>query len=266
VAKKKKEGGISGYKIRGEGLQTGKRKDKIESIYFHLKNAFNESKKIALENSIPKILVSDISSSLFCEWQKILEVRYGKFETEEMVRGTEIHNIYFDYETVSEDEIDRLIRAGETVETTFKVGFIWNDESTGIHLFISGEPDAVLFKNGKVERIIELKTRRKFEVYSSDILQAGIYALCVEKMLGIQDDDIIIDIRVKLAGNLSEKVWNSDEQSWIFRFGDIRDDITKKLSDILNFFLGMREPKTPESPAHCRFCIYKDYCDRKLIE
>ena len=233
------------------------------SIYTKLKNAFDEITRFAFDLSLPKIFVSDISSSLYCEWRKVLELKLGRIETDDMIRGTQIHNEYFAFEQMDEDEINKLIRMGERVEVLLKVGFIWKDYDTGVSVFISGVPDSVVFSNGRIERIIELKTRRRPEIYSSDILQVGIYALCIENMLKGEAhdpiiDDIILDIRVKVVDALPH------ERSWEFRFGELKHEVLTNMSYVLDFWIGKRDAKIPSSPSICRTCQYRNFCDKKL--
>lgn len=235
-----------------------------KSIYAKLKNAFDEIAKFASELSLPKIFVSDISSSLYCEWRKVLELRLGRIETDDMIRGTRIHNEYFAFEQMGEDEIDNLIRMGERVEVLIKVGFIWKDYDTGVSVFISGVPDSIVFSNGRIERIIELKTRRRPEIYSADILQVGIYALCIENMLKEEEvydaiDDITLDIRVKVVDTPPH------EKSWEFCFGDLKREVLANMSHVLDFWIGKRDAKISSSPLICKGCQYRNFCEKKLV-
>ncbi len=219
---------------------------------------FSSLSSFAYINSIPKIFVSDISSSLFCEWKKYLEIKYGTEETQDMIRGKMIHQDYFRYEHIDFRYADELLASGKELSFTMKVGFIWIDKDTGRKVMLSGEPDSILFARDGVKKITELKTRRNSEVHSSDVLQVGIYGICIEKMLDISLDKVELEIRVK-------NIVNDDEISKTFFLGDIKMETKKKLTDILDFWLAKREPKIAESSSICRVCNFRKICDRKLI-
>ena len=230
-----------------------------KTILYRIHERFSQISNFAIKNKIPRIFVSDISSSLFCEWRKILEIKHGKPETEEMILGTKIHEEYFAYELESIDELEKIISRGETIGLTTKVGFIWEEKNQDFKVMISGEPDLMIFSERKLKKIVELKTRRTYDIFSSDILQLGIYALCIEKMTGENLKDLQLEIRVKVVSD------NLKEFSRNFYYKDIRDGILDELKSSLDFWLGKRDPKTPTSKNICFSCYFREICDRKLV-
>jgi|GEM_PF-936149 len=230
-----------------------------KTILYRIYERFSEISNFAIKNKIPRIFVSDISSSLFCEWRKILEIKHGKVETEEMILGTKIHEEYFAYELESLDELEKIISRGETIGLTTKVGFIWEEKNQDLKVMISGEPDLMIFSENKLRKIVELKTRKTYKIFSSDILQLGIYALCIEKMTGENLKDLLLEIRVKVVAD------NLKEFSQNFYYKDIRDGILDELKSSLDFWLGKREPKIPTSKNICLSCYFREICNRKLV-
>ncbi len=228
-----------------------------KSILYLICSKFLELSDLAKRERIPRVFISDISSSVYCEWRKILEFRYGKKDTEEMVLGRKLHDEFFAYDISDIDEIEKLILKGEKVGITTKVGFIWEDEKTKLRTFITGEPDLMIFSGEKIEKIVELKTRKKAEVYSSDIIQLGLYSLSIEKMIGDFQYDFSLEVIVKST---------SDKNlfSQVFSFSDVKNTIFEEFKRIMDFILGKRPPSVASSQRICTSCLYQNLCSRRF--
>jgi CRISPR/Cas system-associated exonuclease Cas4 (RecB family) len=218
---------------------------------------FFELSEIAKSENIPRVFISDISSSVYCEWRKVLELRYGKVDTDEMILGRKLHEEFFSYDLTDVSEIDSLVLKGERVGVATRVGLMWEDGESGARVFITGEPDLIIFSDGKIERIVELKTRKKAEVYSSDIIQLGLYSICIENMVGGLPYDINLEVIVKST---------SDEKSFseTFSFSDVRNFVFEEFKRIMEFFLGKRQPSIASSQKICLSCSYKNVCEKRL--
>ncbi len=212
------------------------------------------------KNRIPRIFVSDISSSIYCEWRKILESKFGFEATPEMERGLRIHNSLFPYEKIVPEEADKVLEAKGDLEITLKLGFIWEDFQINKKVLISGIPDRIFFESGRLKRISELKTRKNQDVYVSDIIQCGLYAICIERMLPdiVEIKDLELEIKVL-------NVVDQSMRSEIFFFRDLKQAVENTVSDIMDFWLGKREPKVSASKNLCSLCYFRTLCDKKLI-
>jgi CRISPR/Cas system-associated exonuclease Cas4 (RecB family) len=227
-----------------------------KSILHLICSKFLEFSDLARRYKIPRIFISDISSSVYCEWRKILELRYGKSDTEEMTLGRKLHDEFFAYDVSDIDEIDKLILKGERVGVATRVGFIWEDEKTKLRAFITGEPDLIVFSGEKIEKIVELKTRKKPEVYSSDIIQLGLYSISIEKMIGNFPYDFTLEVIVKSTSD-------NNSFSHALSFSDVKNTIFEEFKRIMDFIVGKRPPAVASSQKICISCLYQNLCSRR---
>lgn len=224
------------------------------SIVKRLNQIFHFNDSISKILRMQKVFVSDIADSIHCEWKKILEKMYGKKINKAMKMGTKIHEEYFSYNVKDPDKAEEKMANGETVEFSSKVNFIDRNRK----IIVSGQVDSATFEKDHIVKIVELKTRKELKVYNSDIIQAGTYALCFEKMLKKTLDDLEIQIKVKLRESNQEHL----EQ---YKFGDIRKYVLEKVEKNLDFWANMREPKIADSLSICQICSFFKICDKKKI-
>lgn len=228
---------------------------------------FNYTNSMSKALRYPKIYVSDISESLYCEWRKVLELNYGKVRTAEMKEGTKIHEEFLSFNISDIDEAENQIECGRSVPFSAKVGFIHKEKK----LMISGQVDSAFFYQGYPIKILEFKTRGNPKIYESDILQAGIYALSFERMIGEELDDLEIEILVsqrigreakKDNGSLYSGEVNISES---YRFREIKKYVSERLEYILDFWAGRRAPNTAVSKDICNRCYFYRICNRKIL-
>ncbi|MCS7213988.1 MAG: hypothetical protein NZ927_07230 [Candidatus Calescibacterium sp.] len=234
-----------------------------------INQVFNYTNSISKILRYPKIYVSEISDSLYCEWRKVLELNYGKVRTKEMREGTKIHKEFLSFNISDIDEAEIQIQSGRSVSFPAKVGFIHKEKK----LMVSGQVDSAFFYQDRVVKILEFKTRKNPKIYESDILQAGIYALSFEEMIGKELDDLEIQIVVGQRVDRGSRKHNGSAYSSkveiniseSYRFKEIKKYVSKKLDYILDFWSGRREPNVAFSKDICNNCHFYRICNRKIL-
>lgn len=224
-------------------------------IIKRLNQVFYYNYSISKVLRMKKVFVSDIAESIYCEWRKVLERRHGKIKTQIMELGSKIHEDYFSYNIESFDEAEEKMEKGEVAFFSSKVSFIDHHRK----IIVSGQVDSAAFDNNDIVKIIELKTREKLKIYDSDIIQIGTYALCLEKMLKRNLDDLQLQIVVSSRNSKQDYI----DQN--YRFGEIKVYVLETIEDILDFWSMRREPKISDSSSTCRVCHFFEVCDKRKL-
>lgn len=113
----------------------------------------------------------------YCEYKVHNEIKYGAKTTEEMRVGTLIHEKWLPEEEIDQKKLFKEIQKEETI-----VSFPVVTTLQGIP--IVGKPDGLVFKNGKLVYVMELKTVKSNvqRLWDSEVIQSLAYCLCLDDM------------------------------------------------------------------------------------
>ena len=113
----------------------------------------------------------------YCEYKVHHEIIHGQSTTEEMKKGTLIHEEWLPEEQVDPQELRKELEKEETI-----VSFPVIAEIQGIP--IVGKPDGLIFKKGELKYVMELKTVESNveRLWDSEVVQSLAYCICLDEM------------------------------------------------------------------------------------
>ena len=140
---------------------------------------------------------STLGKQEYCEIKVHHEIIHGQKTTEEMRRGTIIHEEWLPEEKIDQAQLIAELEKEETI-----VSFPVAAEIQGIP--IVGKPDGLVFKKGKLKYVMELKTVESNveRLWDSEVVQSLTYCLCLDEMgFGNEMEIVIPKVRRSLGTN-----------------------------------------------------------------
>ncbi len=229
------------------------------------------------------LTVSEIAQQFYCEHKLCLMYKEGKIETEEKKLGTEIHEEIFRGESVSITELIQKVLTSKIVIATMPIVTIYED------IPIVGIPDAIIFSDGTVSHVIELKTTSRWvgKVFTCEYVQAQLYSYILKREK-LSNSDVVVailkvkrdleidnSVRIKLfkkVHELSNKLLSGAEHvslrgdRYSIHLYHYDYSIESYLTWALGFWKMTREEYVPLSPGKCAKCEYRHLCKyAKLI-
>ncbi|MFB6469662.1 MAG: PD-(D/E)XK nuclease family protein [Vulcanisaeta sp. AZ3] len=221
------------------------------------------------------IAVTEISQQFYCEYKLHLSLTEGTLETPQMSMGTLIHDLILGSGVeVTREELMDKIKNGDLIIASLPLEFTANNA------LIIGIPDAVIFRGGRAEAIVELKTTNKWlgTLFIHEYIQAQLYAYAlVRNKLGdkplvvivkvIRDPSItprlrasILKVIIKYLDELIALPMKVKGKDYTIHFLPYDNTIETHLKWALDYWLNDREPVANPSPGKCMVCEFKNQC------
>ncbi|MHA1910470.1 MAG: hypothetical protein ACTSYA_02130 [Candidatus Kariarchaeaceae archaeon] len=231
----------------------------------------------------------------YCEYKVHHEIIYGQKTTEEMRKGTIIHEEWLPEEQVDPQELAKELEKEETI-----VSFPVYAKIQGVP--IVGKPDGLVFKKGKLKYVMELKTVESNveRLWDSEVVQSLTYCFCLDEMgLGSEMQIVIPKVRRSLETSELKKIiceiinfdstdncpdlafllykvieankvdlltkrTNGDLQIHFFHYDYYLTE--EWLIYLLGFWTEKRKPKRARYKNQCLVCEFNDHCNHSLIK
>ena len=222
------------------------------------------------------IRASDVAGQYYCEKKIEMGYLYGEVETETKNQGTEAHeNLLKGSEAVGQEDIWKSVYGKEPV-----LALEWLLLAEYKDVFLTGQPDAVLFENGIPQVIFEYKFSRSKRIYPSHHVQAGFYGLLL-KSVGFDTSKlfyaiVVADRRARddpdLKDNVFEAVMKNGLKKTILPIDNAVIYLNKFDSEeaktsvdwAIQFWKAQREAISTSNRNKCRVCEYEEEC-KELI-
>lgn len=222
------------------------------------------------------IRASDVAGQYYCEKKIEMKYLYGDVETETKNQGSAAHeNLLEGAEIVDQENMWRTVYSKEPV-----LVMEWLLLAEYEDIILTGQPDSVLFENGKPLVIFEYKFSRRKKVYTSHHVQAGFYGILL-KNLSFNTEKlnyaiVVADRKLKCDPNLKDRVLDVIKniepkntvipiENAVIYFNKFDEQQAKaSLEWALKFWKKQREAISTINPNKCRICEYEQNC-KKII-
>lgn len=240
------------------------------------KNIKEMKSEINLRNDFERIHVSTLSSQLYCEKKVEYDIEFQPEDTETQITGTVIHDSFIPVEEITIEELISNVKSGSRVVSIFHVFLKIGD------VLISGIHDGVVFNNGKLKYLFEIKTtknpRNLLKIWPGERLQSIIYALSLEymgfdisslkivipKAMQSIEKSSIIDPLLNYLDNKSnelESLYGEEIKIHSFTLTKKRrEDAINELGKLIKYWKNEREALFSGNYNKCKYCDYKDIC------
>ncbi len=241
---------------------------------------FFDSGREVFRHSVSFVAVSSIAEQYYCEYKVENQFALGEIPTETKDSGTALHDELMPTERISREEFAELVGKKEP---SLAVLDVWGSVEG---LKIVGEPDHIVWSEGKPLWVIELKTTRgdPNPLWEDQENQARIYGLLLDRM-GFDCSKMRLAVVRLKSGGLGEE----EKKEWILRVSgalmqggmraleeEYRGTMKAHLLDHdvvraeravaakAGYWLAEREPIPSSSVGKCRACEYNGVCSKSL--
>jgi len=228
------------------------------------------------------VAVSSIAEQYYCEYKLENEFALGEVPTETKETGTALHDELMPTERISREEFAKLV---SKKEPTLGVLGVWGSAAG---LKVVGEPDHIIWTDGKPLWVVELKTTRgdPAPLWEDQENQVRIYGLLLDRM-GFDCSEMRLAVVRLKSGELGE----AEKKNWILRVSEalqtdgmgaletkyqgrmrahlLEHDVARAERAVLSkagYWLEEREPIPSSSVGKCRACEYNAVCAKSLYK
>ena len=224
---------------------------------------------------------STIAQQFFCEAKVENEYTLGEVPSEGKDIGTDLHEEIFAMEPVEREDLIRLIEEASSLTTTFGL----YAEVGGLR--VAGNPDAVIFENGRPRWVVELKTTRgdPTRLWRDQVVQVRVYGLLLERMgfdcssltlalvrmkqrrgEGAPDRDaLLLSIRSALIDGKTAELEAKHEMKF-FLMPHASPEAEGAISWAQDYWLRKREAVPTGNEGKCRSCEFSSVCVHSLYK
>jgi CRISPR/Cas system-associated exonuclease Cas4 (RecB family) len=223
------------------------------------------------------VRASDVAGQYYCEKKVEMEYLLGEIETETKNQGTEAHeNLLEGTEEAGQEDMWRAIYGKEPV-----LALEWLLLAEYEDVILAGQPDLVLFKDGRPLFVFEYKFSRNRKIYPSHHVQAGFYGLLL-RSLGFDISNlfyavVVADRRARYNPNLRDNVVEAVKKNgfknailpiqnaviYVNKFDE--QAAQSNLQWAFQFWKGHREAISTTNPNKCRNCEYREECGQAIF-
>jgi len=227
------------------------------------------------------VAVSSIAEQYYCEFKLENEFSLGEIPTETKDSGTTLHDELLPVEKITKEEFAELV---SKKEPSLAVLGIWGVVGG---LKVVGEPDHIVWSEGKPLWVIELKTTKgdPKPLWEDQENQVRIYGLLLDRM-GFDCSQMRLAVVRLKSGELSDE----EKQEWIQRVSsallrgtmlELEAEYSGRMKAHLlehdaeraqravslkaGYWLREREPIPSKSVGKCRACEYNAVCSKSLF-
>ncbi len=231
-------------------------------------------------HGITWIPVSGIAAQCYCELKVEHEYLLGEVPTEAKTKGEEAHEQIIRMKKVSLRRLALEIETQDLSIVSLALFGVVDD------LGIVGVPDAVMFRKGIPEWVIELKTTKgnvNF-LWEDQALQVQLYGLLLELMgfdcsslqlavARIHHEHLTGEVKDRLLGDIAyslktDSVSNLERENQgrlkLHLMYHQRQLVSQRLTEKLPYWHSTRPPVSSNSEAKCRACEYNRSCSASL--
>jgi len=242
---------------------------------------FFDSGREEFRHGVSFVAVSSIAEQYYCEYKLENEFSLGEIPTEAKDSGTALHAELMPTERISREEFAELV---SRKEPTLGVLDVWGSAGG---LKVVGEPDHIVWSQGKPLWVIELKTTRgdPSPLWEDQESQVRIYGLLLDRM-GFDCSKMRLAVVRLKTGELDDE----ERREWILKVSralmeggvgaleakyrgmmkahllehDV-DRAEKAVASKAGYWLQQREPVSSTSTGKCRACEYNTVCSKSLF-
>ncbi len=210
-----------------------------------------------------KVIVfsSDIGRYLYCPMQIYMELKYGKIETQHMVRGTQKHKEIELREKEGTEELKEVQTLSQALEMSkYTSDVIQSVDEYKMREFFDGvilvgKPDLIAAHKNKII-IVERKPYREGGIRKGELLQVVAYAMLAQKETRIDYDRI--ECYLDLYDRDTSQIVKRERVPLLPQY---TYEVKKILRELYNIANG-KIPNKTNNEAKCKFCPYKKYCSK----
>ncbi len=228
------------------------------------------------------VAVSTIAGQFYCEYKVENEFAFGEVPTEAKDAGTDLHDELIPQEPITERQFAELV---SRKEPSYAVLRVW---ATVGGLRIVGEPDHIVWSEGRPLWLVELKTTRgdPTSLWPDQMNQVRIYGLLLE-LMGFDCSRLRLALVRLRAGELTEEergLW-MERVSTHLESGKLAELEAKyrnamkvhllshdraaaeaSVMEKRGYWLGEREATSSTSVGKCKACEYCSVCPKSLFK
>jgi CRISPR/Cas system-associated exonuclease Cas4 (RecB family) len=235
-----------------------------------LRNRFVEAKQIRF--NIRGLAASIIAEQYYCEKKVEMQQQFGRVETETKLQGLEAHeSLLAEAEEVTREQLLEEILSGQPVVAHEMPLMARHGD-----IFLVGQPDAILFRDGDPLLVIEAKFSNSRFPYPSYHAQAKVYGTMLDS-LGFDTSYLFYAIAVmpreelrdaRLFSSLVDAIRENGLSEATLRVGggyvylyEFNLNEARNCIDwAIDYWNGEREAQPTDNPNKCRSCEYRENC------